>query len=330
MSSLFKKSYFQNHNNRINQFSSSSGRTLLSKINADAQKHNFIQLLSQSNQKTEQLGAELRRSQLDTATMKKQAVQAVNLAANTAAAQTSLHFREREFELKQRHKQQQDIQTITLLANVARKQMQNDQINQHLTEIASLKIQLQQQKDKNRQLEAKHAKASLEQLRVHHLSLGRAIASGSQLRGLATAAAEPLLVEAPTTTPPPTPAVPVVTQQQQQDVEQQQQDLVPSRNAASVHIQKIMRSYVSRRACNRMKERKLTLLLYAWAANEIQKFWRGRIGRFQFTRAKWRSQYKRVWRSAHTIQAKWVEYRKKCIGGIQQLESHCDTTAGPK
>ena len=332
--SLFKKDYFNNHNNRIlffNETQNESGRTLLSRIKKHHSATTLGKLLQESKKKTCQLDDELRAAKNNTASMKKQAVQAIDLAANTAAAKTSLHFRERERELKQQFYEEQNVQCICFLANHARKQMQTDSVNKHLSEIDALKIQLKQQQNKNRHLEAKHAKQSLEQLRAHHLSLGRAIASGSRLCGLAAA-------ESPLATLQPHVQLqkrsheqlheePHDEQLQEQPQEQPEQlansnwkntskvpllfQLKQNRSNASIKIQKILRSYVAVRATNRLRERKLYIILIHWGATVIQKFFRGRLGRFQHTRLKWRVEYKKVWRSAFKIQAKWLDYYKK-------------------
>ena len=95
--SLFKKDFFNNHNNRIvffNRTQHESGRTLLSRIKKHHNETTLVKLLTESKKKTCQLDDELRAAKTNTASMKKQAVHAIDLAANTAAAKTSLHFRE--------------------------------------------------------------------------------------------------------------------------------------------------------------------------------------------------------------------------------------------
>ena len=324
---MFVSKSFDNHNNRIHALTTNnglhmtSGRTLLRQLKDNKTKTKLGQLLVESQKKSVQLSEELRGAQLDTLSLKRQAVHAVNLAANTAAAKTSTHFREREMDLEQLHREKQAVETVSFLASIARRQRQADQVDQHRSEIDSLRMQLQRAKEQNRVLEANHSKQMLEQLRAHHLSLGRAIASGSRLVGIA--ASEPSikslgLMNQPrlnqlAASKPFVHIQPAATEVHREDRGTTRVPLLYnlqlSRYNGAVHIQRMIRSNIARRSVRRMNERRLFNLLRDWAAVTLQRHWKGRLGRFVSIRAHWRVQYKRIWRSAHKIQSCWTEYQ---------------------
>ena len=307
---MFRKNAFIHHNQRVQLTNNASGRKLLRHINKNHKQTNLAKLLDESTKKTRRLNEELQKSQLDTLSLKNKAVTAVHLAANTAAAKTSLHFREREKTLEQSYNEQQNISIICFLASIARNRQQVDQVDKHLTEIDSLRAQLNKEKERNKALEANHAKMMLEQLRAHHLSLGRSIASGASLVRLATSERprgtssnqerneSTLLERLPRLrTGDTTNTKPLLLY-----------NLQLNRHDASVHIQRMSRSFLARKAFRRMMNRQLLVLLQQWGVVTLQRYWRGRLGRFVETRVRWRLQYKKVWSSAHRIQVAWASF----------------------
>jgi hypothetical protein len=271
--------------------------------------------LEDSHQKTLQLDNELRAAQQDTVAMKKQAVQAVHLAANTAAAKTSVHFREREKILEKAHEEESNIQTVAFLALFARRQRQHDEVDKHVSEIEMLRVQLKREKERSRQLEASHSKQMLEQLHGHHLSLGRAIASGTRLVGLA--AGESLSLRDMSNPLPDrgSSSSTVFLHNKPADgvLPKLLYTLQQSRDDAAINIGRCWRGWLGRNAHQKLAQRSLISVLRNWAAVSIQRHWRGRLGRFVSTRARWRSQYRRVWRSAFQIQKAWVGFDLKRI-----------------
>ena len=338
---MFQKKAFRSHNERVQRVSTpssingivsargvplSTGRKLLRQIKQNHTSKNMAKLLEDSRIKTNQLDSELRAAQQDTVLMKKSAIDAVHLAANTAATKTSVHFREREQILSKAHEEEKNIRTVTFLASIARKQRQHDEVSKMSSEIELLRVQLKREKERMRQLEASHSKQMLEQLRGHHLSLGRAIASGTRLVGLAAGEPSILLRDKKSITlsslsdslPPHRSTVfvhnkPEVTEDGEGVLPKLLYSLQQSRGDAAINIGRCWRGWLGRNARKKLARKNRFRLLRDWAAVSIQRLWRGRLGRFVSTRVRWRCQYKQVWQSAYRIQQAWVGYDLKRI-----------------